>query len=96
MPYFHVVFTLPHALSALVLQNKRRLYDLLYQVSAATMLELARDPNHLGADIGFLGVLHTWGQNLEHHPNVHYIVPAGGLSLDGSRWIDSSRRSFCL
>jgi Transposase zinc-binding domain/Putative transposase len=94
VPYFHVVFTLPHELSALVLQNKRLLYDLLYRTSAATMLELARDPKHLGADIGFLGVLHTWGQNLEHHPHVHYIVPAGGLALDGSRWIDSSRRSF--
>ena len=92
--YFHVVFTLPHSLSALVLQNKRLLYDLLYRTSAATMLELARDPKHLGADIGFLGVLHTWGQNLEHHPHVHYIVPAGGLALDGSRWIDSSPRFF--
>ncbi len=94
VPYFHVVFTLPHSLSALVLQNKRLLYDLLYRTSAATMLELARDPKHMGADIGFLGVLHTWGQNLEHHPHVHYIVPAGGLALDGSRWIDSSRRFF--
>ncbi len=94
VPYFHVVFTLPHELSALALQNKRLLYDLLYRTSAATMLELARDPKHLGADIGFLGVLHTWGQNLEHHPHVHYIVPAGGLALDGSRWIDSSRRFF--
>jgi hypothetical protein len=70
------------------------LYDLLYHTSAATMLELARDPKHLGADIGFLGVLHTWGQNLEHHPHVHYIVPAGGLAPDSSRWIDSSRRFF--
>jgi Putative transposase len=94
VPYFHVVFTLPHELSALVLQNKRLLYDLLYRTSAATMLELARDPKHLEADIGFLGVLHTWGQNLEHHPHVHYIVPAGGLALDDSRWIDSSRRFF--
>jgi hypothetical protein len=94
VPYFHVVFTLPHELSALVLQNKRLLYDLLYRTSAATMLELARDPRHLGADIGFLGVLHTWGQNLEHHPHVHYIVPAGGLTPDGSNWIDSSRRFF--
>ena len=94
VPYFHVVFTLPHELSALVLGNKRLLYDLLYRASAATMLELARDPKHLGADIGFLGVLHTWGQNLEHHPHIHYIVPAGGLALDGSRWIDSSRRFF--
>jgi hypothetical protein len=94
VPYFHVVFTLPHELSALALQNKRLLYDLLYRTSAATMLELACDPKHLGADIGFLGVLHTWGQNLEHHPHVHYIVPAGGLALDGSGWIDSSRRFF--
>jgi len=94
VPYFHVVFTLPHELSALALQNKRLLYDLLYRASAATMLELARDPKHLGADIGFLGVLHTWGQNLEHHPHVHYIVPAGGLALDDSRWIESSRRFF--
>src|SRR5208283_5048438 len=69
VPYFHVVFTLPHSLSALVLQNKRLLYDLLYRTSAATMLELARDPKHLGADIGFLGVLHTWGQNLEQNPH---------------------------
>ena len=68
VPYFHVVFTLPHSLSALVLQNKRRLYDPLYCTSAATKLELARDPKRLGADIGFLGVLHTWGPNLEHHP----------------------------
>ena len=81
-------------MSALVLQNKRLLYDLLYRTSAATMLELARDPKHLGADIGFLGVLHTWGQTLEHHPHVHYIVPAGGLASDGSRWIDSSPRFF--
>ena len=94
VPYFHVVFTLPHELSGLVLQNKRLLYDLLYRTSAATMLELARDPRHLGADIGFLGVLHTWGQNLEHHPHVHYIVPAGGLTPDGSNWIDSSRHFF--
>ena len=94
VPYFHVVFTLPHELSALILQNKRLLYDLLFRTSAAAMLELARDPKHLGADIGGLGVLHTWGQNLEHHPHVHYIIPTGGLALDGSRWIDSSRRFF--
>ena len=94
VPYFHIVFTLPHELSALVLQNKRLLYDLLFRTSAASLLELARDPKHLGADIGFLGVLHTWGQNLQVHPHVHYIVPAGGLALmvpDGS---DSSRRFF--
>jgi Putative transposase/Transposase zinc-binding domain len=92
--YFHIVFTLPHELSALALQNKRLLYDLLFRASAATLLELAGDPKHLGADIGFLGVLHTWGQNLHHHPHIHYIVPAGGLAPDGSRWISSSRRFF--
>jgi hypothetical protein len=92
--YFHIVFTLPHELSALVLQNKRLLYDLLFRASAATLLELAGDPKHLGADIGFLGVLHTWGQNLHHHPHIHYVVPAGGLAPDGSRWLASSRRFF--
>jgi hypothetical protein len=92
--YFHIVFTLPHKLSALALQNKRLLYDLLFRASAATLLELASDPKHLGADIGFLGVLHTWGQNLQHHPHIHYVVPAGGLAPDGSRWIPSSRRFF--
>jgi hypothetical protein len=67
--HFHIVFTLPHELSALALQNKRLLYDLLFRASAATLLELARDPMHLGAEIGFLGVLHTWGQNLEQNPH---------------------------
>ncbi len=94
VPYFHILFTLPHELSALILQNKRLLYDLLFRTSAASLLELARDPGHLGADIGFLGVLHTWGQNLQHHPHIHYIVPAGGLAPDGSGWIDSSPRFF--
>jgi hypothetical protein len=94
VPYFHVVFTLPHELSPLVLGNKRVLYDLLYSTSAEAMLEMARDPRHLGADIGFLGVLHTWGQTIEHHPHVHYIVPAGGLSADRSRWIRGSSRFF--
>jgi hypothetical protein len=94
VPYFHVVFTLPHELSALALGNKRIVYDLLYRASAEALLELARDPKHLGADIGFLGVLHTWGQNLQHHPHVHYVVPAGGLSADGSRWSASSPRFF--
>jgi hypothetical protein len=69
VPYFHIVFTLPHELCALVLQNKRLLYDLLFRTSAASLLELARDPRHLGADIGFLGVLHTWGQNLQLNPH---------------------------
>ncbi len=94
VPYFHIVFTLPHELSALALGNKRLIYDLLYRASAAALLELARDPKHLGADIGFLGVLHTWGQNLEHHPHVHYIVPGGGLTADHCKWVSSSGRFF--
>jgi hypothetical protein len=94
VPYFHVVFTLPHELSGLVLQNKRLLYDLIFRSSAATLLEVARDPKHLGADIGLLSVLHTWGQNLQHHPHVHCVVPGGGLALDGSRWISASPRFF--
>jgi hypothetical protein len=92
--YFHIVFTLPHELSALMLQNKRLLYDLLFRTSAATLLEVARDPKHLGADIGLLSVLHTWGQNLQHHPHIHCVVPAGGLAIDGSRWIAASRKFF--
>jgi hypothetical protein len=94
VPYFHIVFTLPHELSALALGNKRLIYDLLYRASAAALLELARDPKHLGADIGFLGVLHTWGQNLEHHPHVHYIVAGGGLTADYCKWVSSSGRFF--
>src|ERR1700757_311998 len=94
VPYFHIVFTLPHEFSALIRQNKRLLYDLLFRTSAASLLELARHPEQLGAEIGFLGVLHTWGQNLQHHPHVHYIVPAGGLAPYASRWIDSSLRFF--
>jgi hypothetical protein len=94
VPYFHIVFTLPHEFSALILQNKRLLYDLLFRASAASLLQAARDPRYFGAQIGFLGVLHTWGQSLEHHPHIHYIVPAGGLAVDSSRWIDSSRRFF--
>jgi hypothetical protein len=77
-----------------VLQNKRLLYDLLFRTSAATLLEVARDPKHLGADIGLLSVLHTWGQNLQHHPHVHCVVPGGGLTLDGSRWTATSSRFF--
>jgi hypothetical protein len=79
---------------AIWLRNKRLLYDLLFRTSAATLLELARDPKHLGEEIGFLGVLHTWGQNLQHHPHIHYVVPASGLAPNGSRWIASSNRFF--
>jgi hypothetical protein len=85
--YHHVVFTLPHELSWLALQNKAVVYDLLFQASAATLLEVAADPKHLGAAIGFLSVLHTWGQNLLHHPHVHCVIPVGGLSPDRTQWI---------
>jgi len=85
--YVHVVFTLPHELSWLALQNKKIVYDALFRASAATLLEIAADPKHLGAEIGFLSVLHTWGQNLQHHPHIHCVIPSGGLSLDHQRWI---------
>jgi hypothetical protein len=85
--YHHVVFTLPHDLSWLALQNKTIVYDLLFRASAATLLEIAADPKHLGAAIGFLSVLHTWGQNLLHHPHVHCVIPVGGLARDGASWV---------
>ena len=94
VPYFHIVFTLPHDLSAVVLQNKKVLYDLLFHTSAETLLEIAADPKHFGAEVGFLSVLHTWGQNLQHHPHVHCVIPAGGLSPDHSRWIRSPPAFF--
>jgi predicted Zn-ribbon and HTH transcriptional regulator len=92
--YVHVVFTLPRHLSPLALQNKREIYALLFRASAETLLEVARDPRHLGAEIGFFSVLHTWNQKLQHHPHVHCVVPAGGLAPDHSRWIDSQRKFF--
>jgi len=84
VPYFHVVFTLPDAFNALALGNKRVVYGILFQAVSRTLLEVAADPKHLGAGIGFLAVLHTWGQNLSLHPHVHCVVPGGGLSPDGS------------
>jgi predicted Zn-ribbon and HTH transcriptional regulator len=92
--YVHVVFTLPRQLSPLALQNKREIYSLLFQASAETLLQVARDPKHLGAEIGFFSVLHTWNQKLQHHPHVHCVVPAGGLAPDHSHWIDSQQRFF--
>ena len=86
-PYFHLVFTLPAALGPLALHNPRLIYGLLLQAASRTLLEVAADPRHLGAEIGFLAVLHTWGQNLLHHPHVHCVIPAGGIAPDGSRWI---------
>jgi hypothetical protein len=93
--YVHAVFTLPRELAPLALQNKRLIYGLLFRTSAATLLEIARDPRHLGAEIGFFSVLHTWDQRLQHHPHVHCVIAAGGLAPDHSNWI-SSRRSFFL
>jgi len=92
--YVHVVFTLPQRLAPLVLQNKKVLYDLLFRVSAETLLEVARDPRHLGAQIGFFSVLHTWSQKLTAHPHVHCVIPAGGLSLDHTHWVTSRDRFF--
>jgi len=92
--YVHVVFTLPHRLGPLILQNKKVLYDLLFRASAETLLEVARDPRHLGAEIGFFTVLHTWSQKLGLHPHVHCVIPAGGLSLDHIHWVKSRDRFF--
>ncbi|PYX68319.1 MAG: IS91 family transposase [Acidobacteria bacterium] len=92
--YVHVVFTLPRELAPLALQNKRLIYNLLFHTSAATLLEIARDPRHLGAEIGFFSVLHTWDQRLQHHPHVHCVLAAGGLAPDHSRWISSCHSFF--
>src|ERR1700756_2112048 len=93
--YVHAVFTLPRELAPLTLQNKRLIYNLLFHASAETLLEIARDPRHLGAEIGFFSVLHTWNQRLQHHPHIHCVLAAGGLAPDRSRWI-SSHPSFFL
>ncbi len=92
--YAHVVFTLPRRLAPLVLQNKKLLYDLLFRTSAETLLEVARNPLRLGAEIGFFSVLHTWSQKLTLHPHVHCVVPAGGLSLDHVHWVRSRKNYF--
>jgi hypothetical protein len=92
--YFHLVFSVPHALVPLIWQNQRVLFTLLFEASAATLLEVASDPKHLGAEIGFLSILHTWGQTLQRHPHVHCVVPGGGLSPDHSRWVSSRSRFF--
>ena len=92
--YVHVVFTLPRELAPLVLQNRKAVYDLLFRASAETLMEVAQDPRHLGAEIGFFSVLHTWNQKLDLHPHVHCVIPAGGLSLDHARWIRSHYRFF--
>jgi hypothetical protein len=87
VPYFHVVFTLPHELNRLCGQNPALLYNLLFQASAATLQEVAANPKHMGAEIGFLSILHTWGQNLLLHPHLHCAIPAGGFSPDHTQWV---------
>src|SRR5208282_2184973 len=94
VPYFHVVYTLPAAIADIAYQNKSVIYDLLFKASAETTLTIAADPKHLGARIGFMAVLHTWGSALTHHPHVHMVVPGGGLSPDGSTWIACRPRYF--
>jgi putative transposase/transposase-like zinc-binding protein len=93
-PYVHVVFTLPQQLASLALQNQRVIYGLLLRASAETLLEVARNPRHLGAEIGFFSVLHTWNQKLQLHPHVHCVIPSGGLALDHTCWIRSRPRFF--
>jgi len=93
--YFHVVFTLPAEIGTIALQNKALVYDLLFRAASETMQIIAADPKHLGARIGITAVLHSWGSALTHHPHIHMIVPGGGISLDGERWI-SSRPAFLL
>lgn len=94
VPYFHVVFTIPDQLSQLALQNKRVVYNILFRATSETLLRIAADPKHLGAQIGFLAVLHTWGQTLVHHPHLHCVVTGGGLSPDGDRWVPARKRFF--
>jgi hypothetical protein len=93
--YFHVVFTLPKELAPLALQNRRTLYSMLFRAASETLLTIARDPKYLGAEIGCLALLHTWGQNLHQHPHLHCVIPGGGLSLDGERWV-SCREGFIV
>ena len=95
VPYFHVLFTLPARIADIAYQNKAVIYDLLFKASAETMLTIAADPEHLGARVGILSVLHTWGSALTHHPHVHMIVPGGGISLDGKSWV-TCRPRFLL
>jgi len=95
VPYFHVVFTLPGPITTIAFQNKAVVYDLLFKAAAETLATIAADPKHLGARIGLIAVLHTWGSALTHHPHVHCIVPGGGLSADGTRWI-ACRKGFFL
>ncbi len=93
--YFHVVFTIPEELARIAFHNREIVYGILFRAASETLLTIARDPNHLGAEIGFFAVLHTWGQNLQHHPHIHCVVPGGGLSPDYERWM-SCKPGFFL
>jgi hypothetical protein len=93
--YFHVVFTVPEAVATIAFQNQTAVYDILFRAASETLRTIAADPKHLGAEIGFLAVLHTWGQNLLHHPHLHCLVPGGGIAPDGRRWV-SCRPGFFL
>jgi hypothetical protein len=95
VPYFHVVFTVPAEVAAIAFHNKATVYAILFKAAAETLRTIAADPKHLGAEIGSVAVLHTWGQNLHHHPHLHCVVPGGGPSLDGTRWI-ACRPGFFL
>lgn len=95
VPYFHVVFTVPPTIAAIAYQNKAVVYDILFKATSATLRTIAADPKHLGAEIGFVAVLHTWGQTLQHHPHLHCVVPGGGIAPDGETWI-ACRPGFFL
>ena len=92
--YFHVVFTIPEQIAQIAFYNKETIYNILFHAAAETLLTIAGDPKHLGAGIGFFAILHTWGQNLLHHPHLHCVVPGGGLSSDHERWISCSPGFF--
>jgi Putative transposase/Transposase zinc-binding domain len=94
VPYYHVVFTLPAAIADIAYQNKAVIYDLLFKASAEALITIAADPKHLGARVGVTSVLHTWGSAMTHHPHAHMIVPGGGISLDGKRWVACRPRFF--
>lgn len=93
-PYFHVVFTVPSELNPLILRNKKNSYDILFKAASQTLKEVAENPKHLGAEIGYIGVLHTWGQNLLDHPHIHFIVPGGGLNSEKTKWMQCQKNYF--
>jgi hypothetical protein len=95
VPYFHVVFTVPAEIEVIAFQNQTVVYDILFRAASETLRKIAADPKHLGAEIGLLGVLHTWGQSLQHHPHAHFLVPGGGIAPDGNSWV-ACRPGFFL